>query len=116
VGEWDLLLRHECENYPIRSDRLTLHADGTFDQHTVLKDGQKVESTGQHWRYLEKDSIALSSRRDWEPHSDPNLKKSTDIQPPIAGVSENEVLIVHFSSPPEILLNPDSDCVYVRTK
>ena len=109
VGDWDLLLRHDCENYAIRSDHLTLHADGTFDQHSVLKDGQKVESTGQHWRYLEKDSVALSTRRDWEPHSDPNLKKSTDVQPQIAGINENEVLIVHFSSPPEILLNPDSD-------
>ena len=119
AGTWKLLMRHSCENYPIRSDTLVLHPDGTFDQHTGAKDGTLLDSFGQHWAYMERNAISLDKRRDWDPHVDPSLKgsKSTRLSSnDPAGITELQVLIVQFGSPPVILISPNSDCVYVKTK
>jgi hypothetical protein len=118
-GTWEYMIRHDCQGIPIRSDTLTLHPDGTFDQETVTKDGRSINSVGQHWAYMEKNHISLDKRRDWDNHSDPSIARrapdrsnsnSSD------GIAELEVLIVQFGSPPVILVNPDSDCLYVKTK
>jgi hypothetical protein len=108
------MIRSACPDYPIRSDTLFLHPDGTFDQQTIAKDGRQFASAGQHWAYMEKNSISLDKRRDWDKHSDP----AREIAKPDAsqGIPELEVLIVQFGSPPVILINPDSDCLYVKTK
>ena len=94
---------------------MVIHSDGTFDQHTVIKDGGQIDSLGQRWAYMDKDSISLDKRRDWDIHSDPSLSKPesrSNSDPP--GKAELQVLIVRFASPPVILINPDSDCVYVK--
>lgn len=119
VGKWELQIRHDCKDYPIQSDIMILHPDGTFDQHTVTKDGRRIDSLGQHWAYMEKDSVSLDKRRDWDIHSDPSLRgtnRETSSPADQAGRAELQVLIVQFGSPPVILINPDSDCVYVKTK
>jgi hypothetical protein len=118
VGNWSLLLRHDCEQYPIQSDELILRSGGVFEQHTTMKDGQKVDSIGQHWEYSAKDHVVLNKRRDWEIHSDPSLSNGKDPKAslPPAGEAEFEALIVQFGSPSVILINPDSDCMYVKTK
>jgi hypothetical protein len=96
-------MRHDCEESPIHSDTLILHSDGTFDQQTTMKDGRSIKSTGQHWSYMEKDYIFLDQRRRWDSHSDPP-----------EGIGELEVLMVQFGKPPVILINPHSDCLYVK--
>jgi hypothetical protein len=70
-GTWELLIRHDCQGCPIRSDTLTLRPDGTFDQETIMTDGRSTRSEGQLWAYMEKNSISLNKRRDWESHSKP---------------------------------------------
>ena|SRR2546427_482292 len=104
-GTWELLIRHDCEESPIRSDTLTLHPDGTFDQETIMENGRSIKSAGQHWSYSEKDHIALDRRKRWDSYSDPP-----------EGIAEFEVLIVQFGKPPVILINPDEDCVYLKQK
>ena len=119
VGTWELRIRHSCENYPIRSDILVLHPDGTFDQHTVASDGTLFDSFRQRWAYIEEKSISLDRRRDWDTHVDPSLKGPKPDKPKSndpAGITELQVLIVQFGSPPVILINPNSDCAYVKTK
>jgi len=120
VGTYELLIRSSCKNYyPIRSDTMVLYPDGTFDQHVVAKDGKVYDSHGQLWAYMEKDSVSLDKRIDWDNCSDPADRtgtKETQIPLDLKRVSQGEVLIVHFGPTPEILLNPDSDCVYVKTR
>jgi hypothetical protein len=117
VGTWELEMRHGCESYPIRSDTMVLHPDGTFDQHTVAKDGELLDTTGERWAYMAKNKISLDKRRDWDIHSDPSLKRNDTANSRSGdprGITELQVLIVQFGSPPVILINPDSDCVYVK--
>ena len=118
-GTWEYMIRHDCQGSPIRSDTLSLHPDGTFDQQTVTKDGRSITSVGQHWAYMEKNSISLDKRRDWDNHSDPSFARprpDTATSNSGEGIAEFEVLIVQFGSRPVILVNPDSDCLYVKTK
>lgn len=115
TGTWELQIGHDCQDYPLQSDMMVLHSDGTFDQHTVIKDGRRVDSMAQRWAYMDKDSVSLDKRRDWDTHSDPSLSKPENrTNSNSEGKAELQVLIVRFSSPPVILINPDSDCVYVK--
>ena len=105
VGTWQLLVRHDCENSPVQSDTLILNSDGSFQQHTVLKNGHRFDSVGQHWSYVEKDSVALDMRRAWNRPGKPNSVEGTDLY---------EVLLVQFGSPSVILINPHEDCLYQK--
>jgi hypothetical protein len=118
-GTWELMIRHDCQDYPIRSDTLVLHPDGTFDQQTIMKDGRSLNSNGQRWAYMDKNSISLNKRRAWDNASDPEMPRTSSGRStgaPVEGIPEFEVLIVQFESPPVILINPDSDCLYVKAK
>jgi len=118
-GTWEYMIRNDCQGIPIRSDTLYLHPDGTFDQQTIANDGRSIKSAGQHWAYMEKNHISLDKRRDWNNHSDPSIARpapDTSNSNSPEGIAELEVLIVQFGSTPVILVNPDSDCLYVKTK
>jgi len=118
-GTWELKIGHSCASYPIRSDTLILHSDGTFEQHSVTKDGKQIDSMGQHWAYLGDNKLSLDKRRDWDAHSDPALTGAHQVgvnSNDPNGIVELQVLIVQFGSPSVILINPDSDCVYAKTK
>ena len=118
-GTWEYMIRDDCQGIPIRSDTLNLHPDGTFDQQTITKDGHSIKSVGQHWAYMENNHISLNKRRDWDNQSDPSIARpapdASNSNSP-EGVAGLEVLIVQFGSPPVILVNPDSNCLYVKTK
>ena len=56
VGTWNLLIRSSCQDYDVRSDILTLHSDGTFEQEVTTKSGKQFHNTGQQWRYMSNSS------------------------------------------------------------
>jgi hypothetical protein len=94
-----------------------LNSDGTFDQYTLAKDGRHIDSRGQHWSYMAQDAIALDKRRGWDAHwssspgsSDP---RNSAVNNP-EGVTELQVLILQFGFPSSILINPNSDCLYIK--
>jgi hypothetical protein len=62
-GNWGLAQIAECAERNVKSDRLVLYGNGTFDQHTLFKDGQRYDSTGNHWEYL--GAIRSVSTRGW---------------------------------------------------
>jgi hypothetical protein len=80
---------------------LILRSNGTMEQHLKLLNGQLYDSVQQHWEYLPDHSISLDRR----------LVVS---DPQYAGIPRSEVLILEFSDPPVILLNPHEDCFYER--
>lgn len=120
VGTYRLVIKDGCRScYPIRSDTLVLHPDGTFDQHLVAEDGRVYDSHGQRWAYTEVNSISLNKRIRWDDRSDPTARSGTREAPiplDLKKISEEEVLIVNFGSTPEILLDEQGNCGYAKTK
>lgn len=120
VGTYDLAIRDGCNSYyPIRSDTLVLHPDGTFDQQLIAKDGRVYDSKGQRWAYMEEDHISLDQRIRWDDRPDTTARNDTkETQNPldVEKVSQGEVLIVHFGSTPEILIDTQGNCVYAKTE
>ncbi len=72
-----------------------------MEQHLKLRNGKKYDSVQEHWEYLPDHSISLDRRL-------------TVTDPQNAGTPQLEVLIVEFSQPPVILLNPHQNCFYER--
>jgi hypothetical protein len=72
-----------------------------MEQHLKMLNGKSYDSVQEHWEYVADRSISLDRRL-----------TVTDSQ--YAGIPESEVLIVEFSEPPAIVLNPDQDCFYER--
>src|SRR6266403_656152 len=111
VGEWQLLIRSSCRDYGLTADKLVLKADGTFDQRVTMTNGKQLDVVDQHWQYDTADNvghIALDKRL--ELFTPEHFAKEGGR----AGVFE--VLVVEYKSEPVIILNPDSDCVYVKSK
>jgi hypothetical protein len=107
TGTWSMIFGSDCKDYGLKSDTLVLRPDGTLDQLVVAQDGRRFESVGQHWEFSAPSSIQLNQRRNFFARQ--NYKE-------LVGVPEFEVLIVKFDSPPTILIHPDSDCFYTKTK
>jgi hypothetical protein len=72
-----------------------------MEQHLRLLNGKKYDSAQEHWEYFPDHSISLDRR----------LSVSN---PQNAGTSRAEVLILEFSDPPVIVLNPHQNCFYER--
>jgi hypothetical protein len=100
-GKYRLVVRHDCEQWGVDSDTLVLHADGRMEQHLKLRNGKSYDSVQAHWEYIPDHSVSLDRRL---VISDPQN----------AGMAQLQVLIVEFSDPPVIVLNPDEDCFYER--
>ena len=113
IGTWQLLIRHSCDQYGVKSDTLVLRPDGSFDQHVALSDGKKMDMTAQSWDYSSDGAyghIALNKRMEF-------------FLPDVLGthVGEGkqtfESLILQLNpDEPVILLNPDWDCVYANAQ
>lgn len=101
AGKWRLVVKSDCEHWGIEGDVLILHSDGELEQHLKLLNGKHYDSDEGHWEYLPDHSISLDHR----------LAVS---DPTYAGIPKTEVLILEFSDPPIILLNPYEDCFYER--
>jgi hypothetical protein len=101
IGKWRLVVKSDCNYWGVDSDILVLHSDGKMEQHLTLLNGQHYDSVHEHWEYLPDHSISLDRR----------LVVS---DPQHAGIPRLEVLILEFSDPPVMLLNPHEDCFYER--
>jgi hypothetical protein len=86
----------------VASDELILNSDGTFDQHLRLTNGQTYNSTANRWSFAPAHNISLDSR--WNFPAD----RATPVR-------ESESLIVEFTQPPSILIDPDSNCFYSKS-
>ena len=101
-GEWLLVVKSDCSDFGIRSDRLILHGNGQLEQHLEMADGRKLDSsTDSKWSFVPDHSVSLDERF--------NVSKGASVE------KRHEILIVEFTNPPSILLNPDQNCFYQQT-
>lgn len=101
VGKWRLVIKSDCEDWGVKSDTLILHSDQRMEQHITLLNGRKYDSFQERWEYFPDHSISLDRR----------LIVS---DPQNAGIPQLQVLILEFSDPPAIVLNPSENCFYER--
>ncbi|HZE80483.1 MAG TPA: hypothetical protein VE604_06235 [Candidatus Polarisedimenticolia bacterium] len=52
-------------SYDVASDKLVLHSNGTFEQHTVSKRGFRFDAPAEKWEYSPENGILLDSRKDF---------------------------------------------------
>jgi hypothetical protein len=107
VGEWNLHIGSDCANYDVASDKLILHLDGTFEQHTVSKRGFHYDAPAEKWQYSPENGILLDSRKNFI-----NSQPANEF----VGARIGEGLIVDFKNPMVILLNPKQNCFYTKPK
>ena len=107
VGEWNLHIGSDCADYDIASDKLILHSDGTLEQHTVSKRGFHYDAPAEKWDYLPEHSVSFDSRKNFF-----NSQPANEF----VGAKMGESLLVEFTTPPVILLNPDQNCFYTKPK
>jgi hypothetical protein len=104
AGEWMLVVKSDCENFGIRGDKLILHQDGRLEQHLEMTNAKTyVSSVDSKWSFLPRNSVSFDERF--------NVTKSNG---EITVEKRHEILIVEFTNPPSILLNPDMNCFYQR--
>lgn len=113
VGKWQLLIRSSCNQYGLKSDTMVIRSDGTFDQTVATNDGHSISQNEQHWKYFpEKDRGDISLDKRLEFFSPEHFGSKIG-----EGYAVSEALVVDYNGvSPVIVLNPDSDCVYVRTE
>jgi hypothetical protein len=107
AGDWNLHIGSDCAEYDVASDKLVLHSDGTFEQHTVSKRGYRYDAPAEKWDLIDDHSVFLDSRKDFFSSQPTNE---------FVGLRTGEGLIVEFTTPPVILLNPDENCFYTKPK
>jgi hypothetical protein len=105
VGHYRLHVGHgNCAGRGIESSALELRPDGTSEQLDQFKDGSRFMTAGK-WHYDGDDHISID-----------NLRATTtgeidkNASPGLAS------LIVQWSKPPNILLNPDDDCLFAKAE
>jgi len=103
TGRWLLNTERNCTYGPVESDELLLHQDGRLEQHLKLKDGRVFNSTDGHWSFMPSTNVGLESRWDFR----------TDVKSPVKG---SESLIVEFGKQPVIVIDPDSNCFYMKVQ
>lgn len=113
VGKWQLLVRSSCDQYGLKSDTMVIRPDGTFDQTIATKDGHSISQNRQHWKYYpDKDRGDISLDKRLEFFTPEYFATRTD-----EGHAVSEMLIVDYDGvSPVIVLNPDSDCVYIKAE
>jgi hypothetical protein len=102
-GRWLLHAERDCTYGPVESDELLLHEDGRLEQHLKLKDGRLFNSTDGHWSFIPTTNVGLESRWDFR----------SDVKDPI---KRSESLVVEFGKEPAIVIDPDSNCFYLKAQ
>jgi hypothetical protein len=102
-GHYHLVSNGPCDMGEIRSDRLILHDDGTFEQHTISKSVIHYDSLNEKWKYVGHKSIRLDSWNDFS-------GASADFK----GIKKSVVLRVEPAHP-QIVFAP-SGCYYAQPK
>lgn len=103
TGRWLLHTERNCTYGPIESDELRLHQDGRMEQHLKLKDGRTYDSDNERWSFIPKTNVGLESR--W------NFPAQAKVP-----TKESESLIVEFGREPVIVIDPDSNCFYMKVQ
>lgn len=103
TGRWVLNTQRNCTYGPIESDELRLHEHGHMEQHLKLKDGRTYDSENERWSFIPKTNVGLESRWNFPANSKARTK-------------ESESLIVEFGKEPVIVIDPDSNCFYMKVK
>jgi hypothetical protein len=93
-----------CSGRGIEASTLELRADGTSEQLDRFKDGSQFVTKGK-WQYDGKDGVLLE-----------NLRATNTLEIDKNASATNAGLIVQWSKPPNILLNPDDDCLFAKTQ
>jgi hypothetical protein len=106
VGQYQLHWGNgsNCSGRGIESSTLELRADGTSEQRDRFKDGSQFVTAGS-WQYTGEDSIGIENLR---------ISKTGEIDKNASATYAG--LIVQWSKPPNILLNPDDDCLFAKTQ
>jgi hypothetical protein len=92
-----------CTYGAVESDEPLLLPDGRLEQYLKLKDGRAFQPVSERWSYIPKTNLGLESR--WTFPA--NTKTPT---------KESESLIVEFGKPPLIVIDPDSNCFYMKVE
>jgi hypothetical protein len=81
---------------------LDLRADGSSEQRDQFKDGSRFVTPGK-WQYDGDDGISID-----------NLRTTTTLEIDRNASPAHASLIVQWSKPPNILLNPHGDCLFAK--
>lgn len=101
VGQYRLHVGNgNCSGRGIENSILELRPDGTSEQRDRFVDGSKFVTAGK-WQYDGDDHISIDHLR-----TTATLEIDKQASPTFAS------LIVEWSKPPVILLNPDDDCFF----
>lgn len=93
-----------CSGRGIEASTLELRPDGTSEQRDRFNDGSQFVTEGK-WQYDGKDGVLLDS-----------LRTTNTLEIDKNASVTNAGLIVQWSTPPNILLNPDDDCIFAKAK
>jgi len=103
VGQYTLHVGNGyCSGRGIENSILELRPDGTSEQRDRFRDGSQFVTAGK-WQYDGDDHIAIDNLR---------ITTTGEIDKNASPIHAS--LIVQWSKPPNILLNPDDDCVFAQ--
>jgi len=103
VGQWNLHVgTGDCSGRGIESSTLELRNDGTSEQRDKFKDGPEFVTAGK-WRPESDDGVAIDNLR---------ITNTGEIDKYAFPIHAS--LIVEWSKPPNILLNPHDDCFFSK--
>jgi hypothetical protein len=103
VGRYALSIGHDCASSGVRSSTVVLRPDGTYDQHIEFTSGEVVDQIGHAWSY--DGGVHFRNFR---------ITATAEIQKHAPATEAS--LLVEFSHPVVILLDPSSDCFYSQPK
>jgi hypothetical protein len=93
-----------CSKRGIESSTLDLRADGTSEQRDRFKDGSQFVTPGK-WYYEGDDNIRIQ-----------NLRITTTGEIDKNATATHAGVLVLWSRPPNIVLNPDDDCLFAKVQ
>jgi hypothetical protein len=105
VGQYKLHVgKGNCSGRGIENSILELRPDGTSEQRDHFKDGSQFVTAGK-WQYNGDDHISIDNLR---------ITNTGEIDRNASAIHAS--LIVEWSKTPNILLNPDDDCVFAKAQ
>jgi hypothetical protein len=104
VGKYRLhwATNSDCSGRAIAGSTLELREDGTSEQRDRFSDGSEFVTHGK-WQYGGNDDVLFD-----------NLRTTTTLEIDKHASVSAAGLIVQWSKPPNILLNPDDSCLYAK--
>jgi hypothetical protein len=91
-----------CSEHGVESSTLELRSDGTSEQRDRFKDGSLFVTAGR-WQYVADDHVGIDK-----------LRATNTLEIDKNASATYASLIVQWSKPPNILLNPHDSCVFAK--